>query len=514
MQRHRIYVLQGLFLLLLLLVISSCRRTFDFNVEDDDRAIYKLSFSFTSFQSAINPFPISLVSRSVTSTNLRASTLASTSANTSVNASGELLYFWSFNARNLQPDIALVPTLVQCYTNPVEGYSFSSTGAMADADFLFPAGDALSVNGQTELYIEIPARSMLQLNYLSFNANTTTTGPQEVLLSYQFVDALSADFIALTSISAADTLIGVNTNQLMEYNLQDISWGASAVLFKLSFAEGPRNGGNEYNATAGRIRIDNFRVLGVIDPADIYPPNNLTMAVFSYFIFDAETGAIVRNVNLTLEEPLPRLDLDIELPRGRYHFHFLYNQSNASLLYGSPLTTFSEFVVGNSFDNSYAQIYGALLTDVAILSDALQTIPLHRYYSEVQILFTDNRDFSEVGEVQITKRHNYDFYAIGNAAITQPFHAVQQLSVAPYFEFTGNMLLFNQFLGLLDEPVLLSYDVAIFSRDGFLIRAFTLSEEITNNVQLLFSGRLYDTTDQEFQLSIQEEWGWLKEGSF
>jgi len=411
----------------------------------------------------------------------------------------ELLYLWTFNQSDLTLDIGILPASAELYTDPPSNYTFTAIGAAAYEQYA--AGQALSVAGNTDIYIQIPTLGIAEVHDLVFSIHVTSTGPKGITLTYgsqqngPFEEVNGEQFIART-----------NQYYTLEFELPLVDLTAEFIIFKLSFSEGHRAEDAAYNPNLGRVRIDNLRLYGVRDLENGPPIYVPTFSEIQYHIFNGITGQLVLDNRVDLLHSLNAADIEFSLPAGIYHVHFVYNVSNASLVFPAALSHISEFVIHNPFENNRAEIFGAELLNLNIEQDVEQDLILSRYFSEIRFVFTDRRDLSDIGEFIIYKEHDADYFIFSNQSNPSPLEHNAPIHIYPSFEFEGPTIFFNQFLGVKEQEIELQFRVEVLNKAGEIIREFRVSEQIRHNSRLTFSGRLYDEVEGGFSFFKNEDW--------
>ncbi len=410
------------------------------------------------------------------------------------------IYYWSFNAETLMPDI--YPSTHWSIT-----YNQGQTPDEYGIGWLYEdyiAGRALSIKGLNELIFKMPLTNVSALQELAFDVSSSGTGPKSFSLSF------SQDGENYTVIEENNQFSNTNTPQAkntFSFALEDQLLDFSRDLYiKLMPKAGNRGSAGDYNGTTGTMRIDNFRVSGIAEKVA-----DANVRRVHYHVFDATTkNLMLSGADHFREGALS--DFALTLPAGDYIASFVANVSNAELNIpetGDALTYF----IANTFSNSKAEIFGVLDT-FSVQGDMQKDIELNRYYSEIRFEFTDVGDLSEVAKLIVKREHDVNFYAPFHPTMDNPIEDSSEIVLLPQFDEANREVFFNQFIGNTPIPVPLKYKVDVYDGSDELIRTFQVESEIRNNMQLLFRGKLLDAPNGQFVVRLNENWDGEKQVDF
>jgi len=256
------------------------------------------------------------------------------------------------------------------------------------------------------------------------------------------------------------------------------------------------------------MRVDNFRLVGVSETA-----NGASVSKLHYHVFDAASKALVADGEESFTPgALPVLSLS--LPPGDYLSSFATNVSDAELDM-SGQTDADGYFLANRFSNHLAQVFGAVDT-FSVNGDTEISLPLGRYYSQVRFEFTDAGDLSSVGRLVFTPGHDPFFYAPFATDMANPVLDQSDFAIEPDFANSGKSVVFHQFMGRLPTPKTLSYTVQVYGANNALLRTFSVSAAVRNNVHLVFRGELLAgvEADTGFGFTQDETWSGDQEESF
>jgi len=432
--------------------------------------------------------------------------------NAQTSDSPQYLYFWSFNEESLDPDIAI---------DAAAGVTFDA--AAAEPGFVngfavdpFEAGRALSVTGARSLEISLPLHRVEAVSELAFGMNSSGTGPKDFSITYSIDGGTTYE-----TLSEHNPFEHVGTSSWNRYafDLRSISGvsGAEVLKFRLEFKAGDREGAGEYDENRGTVRLDNVRLSGVYSGeggnGDPSLPNRL-----HYYIFSATDGALVSERDVELGGLAEGYALEAKLEAGIYEVLFVAYRSDKGVFLPQTLHNASEFYFGQAFDDINAITYACVLQDFEVgAADMEQTIVLNRCYSSVEFDFTDlAEDLLSVKKIVITKGHDNYLYTPFGQPEGLPVSDIQSMIFSDFSQVADYRISFNQFLGLLDGTRNVTYEVTAYDQNENILNALTLSEDITNNVRLLFTGRLLGNTGtvNGFLIDFNTDWNQVREHEF
>ncbi len=410
----------------------------------------------------------------------------------------QYLYYWSFNEESLEPDIAVDEDGVEIEFG-TETFGFVA-GIPTES---FAAGRALSVKGAKSLVISFPVTAVESLADLSFDIKSSDTGPKDFSISYS-IDG-GTTYNMLKASNQFEKTKGSQWNQYV-FDISDLS-DVDVLQLKLNFLEGNRGDGGEYNESSGAVHLDNIRISGIYNgkpEAEIDPSMPSTLR---YYVFSSDDGRVIAQEELPFNELTEEGLLKMKLSQGIYDVLFLAYRSEGRLLLPEDLSNANEFYFGQEFDDYQAITYASLKRNFEVGSDDVaESAVLTRCFSLITFDFTDLwQDLTEVKQVDITRQHEDYLYMPYGEPIELPMSDVHTLTFDELTTEENYQLTFHQFLGMPDEGQNVSYELTAYGIDGEKLNTVIVSEDIRNNMQLLFRGRLLGNLDR-FSIEINADW--------
>ncbi|TDQ75188.1 hypothetical protein [Sphingobacterium yanglingense] len=484
------------FYVIILLAIYSCKK--DGSVDEENESLQAVTFNISGFSNAATPFK----------TASKASSKASSNVSTAQNYVEGKLYFWSFNSKTLEPDIAyqvgVKPSI--SFTkgemlNQVPNDFPNSTYAFED----YASGSAVSIVGAKEIFLKFHIDGVSQITQFGFDTGSSNTGPKDFELYYSLDEGVT--YVELSKNNQFGANGGTNNpKNSYIYHLSDKNIRGVQLWFKLIPKAGTRAEESVFNPTSGAIRFDNIRLLGMAPSSQVGSPINK----LHYFLFHKDKPELVVTGVVGYDEAS---SLTLSLAKGKYSICFVANESTKDLLIPEK-PTLSSFYVGNTFANASASIFGYVGELEVIDGTTESQISLKRLFSQVKLEFTDAVDLSVISKIGISQQHDPFFYAPFNPQLANPI--LDQTDIDITADFNANkQLIFNQFMGVNPIDIPLKYTIVVYSSTGVL-RTFQLESTLKNNMQLVFRGNLLDQSSStgKFQISKQMDWGGQKEGEF
>jgi len=412
----------------------------------------------------------------------------------------QYLYYWSFNEKSLEPDIAV---------------DEESVGVESDVDLKFgsgfsldpyEAGDALSITGAETVEITLPVKGISSFADFSFDMSSSNTGPKDFLLSYSIDGGSSYEVLA-------------DNNQFDKMGAQarngysfDISIfpqfiGIEVLKLKVDFLPGNREGAGDYNESTGVVRLDNIRLSGIYNGAPEAETSLSMPSTLRYYVFSSDDGRVIAQEELPLNELTEDGLLKIKIPQGTYDILFLAYRSEGSLLLPENLANAKEFYFGQDFDDYQAVTYASLKRNFEVgSSNVAESAILTRCFSLVAFDFTDLwPDLREVKKIDITRQHEDYLYTPYGEPIELPMSDRHTLTFDKLATEENYQLTFHQFLGMSDDVQNVSYELTAYGIDEEKLNTVSVSADIQNNMQLRFRGRLLGNLDR-FSLEIHSDW--------
>lgn len=479
----------SLSILFIMLNMASCKK--NAAEPNDGQESYTIGFRFQEFEQHVSPLGTKMTG---------SAKRGSVATTTNQNMYEGHIYYWSFNAENLMPDIYLSTHWSITY----DGGQLPDDYAAGWAHEEYDAGRALSLRGFEELIFKMPLTNVSELHELAFDVSSSGTGPKSFSLLF------SQDGTDYSVIKEDNQFTNTNTAQAKHtfvFALEELPLDLSKALHvKLVPKAGDRGNAGDYNEATGVMRVDNFRLSGIAEQVA-----DASVRRIHYHVFDATTkNMILSGADHFREGALS--DFALTLPAGDYIASFVTNVSNAEL--NIPETGHAlEYFMANTFSNSHAKIFGVLDT-FSVDGDMQKEIELSRYYSEVRFEFTDTGDLADVAKLIIKRGHEANFYAPFDPAMENPVEDLSEITILPRFDDDHREVFFNQFIGNTTTAVALMYTVEVYDASDTLMRTFQVESELHNNMQLLFRGKLLDSPNGQFVVHLKENWNGDKQVNF
>ncbi|WP_293941759.1 MULTISPECIES: hypothetical protein [unclassified Sphingobacterium] len=454
--------------IVILAVASSCKKNSKLPDESNEKT-HAVTFKIKDFETIITP--------------LRAQSSKTKSVSTSESNTEQLLYHWNFDSGNADPTSALDDAVVIDYNNGKTDYGFIGGWPTT--------GKAINFKGAKEIMIKIPVAGIASLANLTFDVNSSGTGPRALLLSYS--TDKGATFKKLTDTLHYPPTLSTSAKFSLEQTLTSIQLtAAQGCWLKIALFPGNRDNGTDYNESTGTFKMDNIKIMGTTDQSVL--PDKLY-----YHIFDANSKILVKAGTLNAKETF-----GVALPQGTYYLSLLSKNSSIPLIVPAAVTDLRSLWVSNAFHEQSAEVF-AVLDTFDVKESIERVLTMTRIYSEVRFECTDADGLNLVDSIHIKQQHHaFQYYPFATASDEKADHTI--LRIIPNFTSTQTFS-FNQFMGDVPENKPVSYELRVF-RKGETVRIFELSSEIRNNVQLLFKGKLLDgvSGDQGFQVIKNDKW--------
>ncbi len=410
-----------------------------------------------------------------------------------LNADVQYLYFWSFNNETLQADIAVQPGAQITYNDGLVPSGFAAGWPYGD----YIGGRALSIVGAKDIVFELPVQVVATFEMLGFDVSSSATGPKAFNLYYSFDNE---DWRVLQMGNQFSNFLTSQARNTFTYDLSDMVLdGHEHIRLRLEMAAGERGSGSAYNENTGALRLDNFRLRGVLRNAE--PSEGEQLRIYA---FDQENGNLVSSV--VQDYSAGMLVASMDLPHGTYQFSFVRNNTHSNLILPPLVSSASTYFMSNRFSAYKGEVFGAERS-IFINQNMQESVRLDRYFSQIKFQFTDAQDLSIVDRVVVVRKGEPFFYAPFNLQMMNPVLDQSEIELHPSFGLSKE-LHFNQFIGRVDNPVNLDYQLLIYAASGELLRTLDVAALARNNVQIVFRGELLGSLpfDTGFQIDINEEW--------
>ena len=457
-------------LFIVILAVPSCKKNSKLPDESNEKT-HAVTFKIKDFETIVSPL------KAQSSRSKKASISGS-------NTENQLLYHWNFDNGTADPTTALDEAAVIDYNNGKTDYGFVAGWPTS--------GKGISFRGAKEILIKIPVSGIPVLTNLTFDANSSGTGPRALLLSYS--TDKGATFKSLTDTLHYPANLATSAKFSVEQPLTSIQLMATQECWlKIALFAGNRGTGSNYNESTGTFKMDNVKIMGTTDQSVL--PDKLY-----YHIFDANTKLLVKAGTLNAKEKF-----NVDLPMGTYYLSLISKNSSIPLAIPTTVTDIRSLWLSNSFSEQSAELFAVRDTfDVRESMERLLTMT--RIYSEIKFECTDTEGLDLVDSIQVKQLHKvFQYYPF--ATVVEENSDNTMLSIVPDFTNNSKSFVFNQFMGDTPENKTVNYEVRVY-RKGELVRIFEVANEIRNNVQLLFKGKLLDGVggSQGFQVVKNEKW--------
>lgn len=467
------------------------------NPEETSDELKTIIFKLTGFSSEIRP----LSSKMATAKN-------GASSNITFNQI-QSLYFWSFNESNLIPEVAIHPDNVSIVLEPGNTALTYPAGYKHD---MFPEGQCVSMRGVKRITFKMSMKNVSDLSKIDFDAASSNTGPKNFKIYYTLNEG--SDFTLISEDNQFTNMSQQSRNHFA-FDLSTIATGEHEHLWIMIEPFGGERGTvGDYNEATGLLRIDNFDISGIYN-AD--GSEETTLNKINYYIFKKEDNTLALEGDLSFETDREAPSLSLKLPVGSYYASFISNSSKKNLLLSKNPVVANDFYVANHFDNDQALIFGTQITDITVSeSNSPIDVVLNRYFSNVKFEFTDLTDLSFINKIVINRLHeNFIYTPYGNPSSLPVSDASMITFLQPFKEDTKSIT-FNQFIGEVNQPVDLTYNILVYGEGDELLRDFTVNNAVKNNVQLLFKGELLKEIDKrgDFIIEWNEQWDDRVNGEF
>lgn len=485
-----------------LVLLAGCQRDIPIPLPDE-RYMTNIMFKLSGFESEITPLSGRYAKNAVKLDNIRVE------GRPLIVPSPEpqSLYYWSFNDETLNPDIELA-----------EGAEITFEASAVEPDFFagfsgngYEAGQSMSLRGVKSLVISIPIRGVESITQFAFDISSSDTGPKEFSLTYSIDGGMSYNML-----SAANQFTNRSAQSRNAYEIdlaayaEFIGVDVLKIKFEMFAGERPLNSAGEeigYNQNSGTVRFDNVRFSGIYNAEEADGGDPSMPGILRYYVFSSDHGDLVAQNELAVHELGDDGLLQIKLYPGTYDVLLLAYRSGSNLLLPENLTHASEFYLGQSFDDYQAVTFASWKKGLEVgNADVTEPAVLTRCFSSVTFDFTDLwSDLTEVKKIDIVRKHENYWYTPYGEPAERPIDDLNSLSFEGFEKEEDYQLTFHQFLGIPNGLLKVSYVVTAYGRGGEELNQVALSEDIRNNMQLKFRGRLLGNIDR-FSIKINPVW--------
>lgn len=495
-----------------LTLAGACQKDKIKRLADDDLKLKEVTFRIGGFES--RSYPLLKMEAQSENGGFSKTHLLNDAGNVPESASEQYLYFLSFNQENTVPEIGIDTSFVEI--------SFSSYRESADYSYVagrafapYSAGKSYSVTGPKEIDIKLPIAGVTALGALSFDISGSNTGPKDFTFAY----SLDNDTV-FTVLEENNQFLNHTGWNRFAYDLSFLSLNSETefLWIKLEFKGGERGNAGSYNEQTGTIRFDNLGLLGIYTGVG-ETGLDIQQGTVYFHLFNKEDSTLATSGKLTFnggKDSVP--EIKVQLREGSYFGSFVVDFSDRELVIPSGITHAADLSMYNPFRNHKAVIYGTILPDLHIDQDTQRELMFERYYSEVRFHFTDELDpESKIGKINITEvqpTYYMPFYNVPDTVSTGQDNA---FSVVPNWSSENAGILFHQFLGLLEQPRLVSYQLDVYDKENVLIRTIEVQASIFHNTMLIFSGNILLDSEEPssgFPIIWNEHWRETKNLTF
>lgn len=456
----------------------------DLRSNDRKTVIFKLD----GFRSAIRPFSLA------NTQHFTQSSQVPNSKNIFSGPVSQFLYFWSFNAQDLVPDIA-VDTDGADITYELHSAAAPTFALGYHYNDEYIAGSSFSTTGPEFFTINMPVSGVSKLDSFCFDAVSSNTGPKNFEIYYS-TDNGDTETLLPFDCQFTDFI----QNKLHRFRFSfgsEIDIAAHDLLtIKIAPIAGNRTGHpHNYNPAAGTVRLDNIRLAGVYNPGETgggTGPEVPLVSKLHYFIFDSNEGnKLTLSGSSDFNAANASFDLTTELAPGTYSAAFISSVSAEDLLFPEPIHYAEDLYISSIFQDVSATVFGGRKDNIIVEeSDVEDTLTLIRLFSKVSFEFTDEAGLPDITRLEVSCDHQPFWYTPYGYTGELPTPEVRGLTFTSPFQYGETGIAFHQFMGIATEPQPVSYTVTVYDTNNQPIRTFTVTSAIKNNVQLTFTGNL------------------------
>lgn len=425
----------------------------------------------------------------------------------------QYLYFWSFNAEDLEPDIAVDEEGAEITFEAVAASPTYPNSTFAVEPY--PGGKAFSLRGGRNVTLKLPLQGVESLSEFAFDISSSDTGPKAFSLSYSFDGGETyVPFVENRQFANMEE----QKRNPYQFDFSSIWDGLTTVLnLKFDFLAGDRDTISDYNETQGTVRLDNIRLSGVYN-AEVETGDPTVPTTLHYYVFSAGDGAVVQQQQLSMTALGEGGALDIKLADGSYDVLFVAYRSDKGMLLPDNVTNANEFYFGQHFNDYRAVTYAVLLDNLVVDGrDAEMEAVLRRCYSLVEFDFTDlAADLLRVKKIEVTKQHGNFLYTPFGEPAEEHMSDIHTIEFSGFDGADDYRIALHQFFGLLVEDEAITYELTAYGEGGVALNTVTISQSIRNNVRLRLRGRLLGDTGaiNGFSIALDPEWGELLDREF
>lgn len=462
---------------LLLNLMMSCKNDQLIQVGEKEKELRTIQIRMEQFKSQINTLLSSVGPPNMGSTVSKGNVEASPNI--------QRLYFWSFNENTIVPDIG-IDTLNSALTvfrnNGTYEYVFG-VGISFDP---YIAGRSLGIVGAKESTVSMPIKGVDRLETLRFDMQSSATGPRDFDFYYSFDESERVLFTDSNSFDGEWTAFTYDLSEVILNN-------AETMHFHWVYKSGHQRT-QEYNPLQGTLRHDNLSLTGVFNGVTSDNSSQVEGEV-NYYVFSKKDHKLVikgnQDINTDLSIPITK----IKLEDGEYFISFLVNFSDEELITPEIVVDAEDLYYYQELSAGEPITYGALLHNLIVDSDLDLNLEMNRQYSQVRIEFTDADELDEIDRIEITTERKNVYFPYITPYLPEANWVIneEKITFHPDFDLDSGIQ-FNQFLGESPLGCELIYILKAYDSTDKLLREITLEAVIPNNVQVVFTGKLLDST--------------------
>lgn len=462
---------------LLLNLMVSCKDDQLIQVGEKEKDLRTIQFRMEQFKSQINPLRASVGPGFMGTT--------SSKGNVETSPTVQRLYFWSFNQGTHVADVG-IDTLNTAFTLIRNNGSIEFDIGVGTAFAPYVAGQCLGALGPREMSANMPIKGVQRLGTLRFDMHSSATGPRDFDLYYSLDDG---ERVLLTDSNSFDG----NWTPFL-YDVSEITLNSAEMIhFHWVYKSGVQRVQN-YNPMQGALRMDNLSLTGIYTSATTEDSLQVDGEV-QYYVFSKNNHKLVmegkQDINTDLSIPITK----IKLEDGEYFLSFLVNFSDEELITPESIQDAEDLYYYQKLSNGEPITYGALVEHLLVDSDLELNLEMNRQYSQVRIEFTDAEELDEVDRIEITTESKHVFFPYIAPYLPETDWVTNEEKIIFYPDFDSHSgIQFNQFLGERPAGCELIYILKAYDSTDMLMREIRLEAVIPNNVQVVFTGKLLDST--------------------
>lgn len=398
----------------------------------------------------------------------------------------QALYYWSFNQENLVPDLGLDTMRTAFIVEKNNGDSSYNFG-VGTRYTPYNAGRALNVGGPKRVQVSIPIGLVDYLENLRFDMMRSGTGPGAYTISY-FFDPADEPII----LSQEEIIEQSWSSYEFDISEIDLSHSREWIHVQWEFREGDRPDSTKYNASTGTMRMDNLSLSGRY-PGPRMDPILLGPGKVRYHIFSQTDSALVLQGKHSFDsgqdqEPV----LEFKLAEGSYFLHAAAIFSPDEWVSPDSMEQARDLYLHQPFHGQNSATFAGEIPSLNVSDDMSFTLNMERMYSQIRVELTDSTGLEDVHRITIMPLKQLSYFPYLQPGIHENEGAE---TVEFKRDFTQNSVIeFNYFMGITTLPLEVGYIVKAYDASDNLLTQIILHASILNNVQLVFRGKLLESS--------------------